>query len=159
MPQHGYNDCVPHSIVTDLITQHPELVRWSIGVAVFLFACFAVARMRTRRDTPESREKARRERLNLTGRITACTVIDAHEAPATRPDGFPAQLVVYRYDVAGVSYEASQDVTALRQYVDLHTCRIGLPASVKYDSANPANSIVICEQWNGLRNAPAKLEL
>jgi len=78
-------------------------------------------------------------------------VIDAHEVPATRPNGFPAQLVVYRYEVAGVSYEASQDVTSLRHYVDLHTCRIGLPASVKYDPGNPANSIVIAEAWSGLR--------
>jgi len=25
------------------------------------------------------------------------------------------------------------------------------PASVKYDPRNPANSIVLCEQWSGLR--------
>jgi len=85
------------------------------------------------------------------GRITDGTVIDAHEAPPAQSGAFPAQLVVYRYDVAGVSYEASQDVTRLRHYVDLHTCRIGLPVSVKYDAANPANSIVIAEGWSGLR--------
>ena len=46
-------------------------------------------------------------------------------------------LLVYNYDVAGVTYEASQDVTHLRQFIDLYSCRLGLPASVKYDPHNP----------------------
>jgi hypothetical protein len=60
-------------------------------------------------------------------------------------------LVIYTYDVSGVTYEASQDVTNLRHVVDLHACRIGLPASVKYDPQNPGNSIVVGEGWTGLR--------
>jgi hypothetical protein len=51
-----------------------------------------------------------------------------------------------------VSYEASQDVTHLRHMVDLHTCRVGLPASIKYDPTNPGNSIVVAETWSGLRH-------
>ena len=46
-------------------------------------------------------------------------------------------LLVYSYDVAGVTYEASQDVTHLRQFIDLYSCRLGLPASVRYDPHNP----------------------
>jgi hypothetical protein len=53
--------------------------------------------------------------------------------------------------VAGVSYEASQDVTYLRQWLNLHSCRLGLPTSVKYDARNPGNSMVIAEGWVGLR--------
>ena len=83
------------------------------------------------------------------GRITDGTVLDVHEAPGEHC--VTQQLLVYRYDVAGVSYEASQDVTHLRHLVDLHSCRIGLPASVKYDAQNPGNSIVIAEGWTGLR--------
>ena len=60
-------------------------------------------------------------------------------------------VLIYTYDVAGVSYEASQDVTHLRQHIDMHTCRIGLPASIRYDPQNPGNSIVIAEGWSGLR--------
>ena len=60
-------------------------------------------------------------------------------------------LLVYNYDVAGVTYEASQDVTHLRQFIDLYSCRLGLPASVKYDPHNPGDSIVISETWSGLR--------
>jgi len=144
-----YNECTEHSALSEILLQN-HLWIWLAGAAasLLLLGTFLSRRKST---TLESIEKLRRTKLNVIGRITDGTVIDAHEAPATRPDGFPAQLVVYRYDVAGVSYEASQDVTSLRHYVDLHTCRIGLPASVKYDSGNPANSIVIAENWSGLR--------
>jgi len=105
--------------------------------------------MRRRRKTPEQRERERRQRIRTIGRITDGTVMDVHELVENgRPE---AQLLIYHYDVAGVSYEASQDVTYLRQFVDLHSCRLGLPASVKYDPQNPGNSIVIAEGWSGLR--------
>ncbi len=104
--------------------------------------------MRANKKTPEDRERMRRERINNFGRITDGTVLDAQEM---KVDSKPAQLVIYQYDVGGVSYEASQDITSLRQWVDMHTCRIGLPTSVKYDPQNPGNSIVIAEGWIGLR--------
>jgi hypothetical protein len=103
-----------------------------------------------RRKTPQQIEQERRARINTTGRITDGTVIDAQEL---QQDGKAAQFLIYQYDVGGVAYEASQDVTYLRQFVDLHSCRIGLPASVKYDPANPGNSIVITEEWSGLRKS------
>jgi hypothetical protein len=104
--------------------------------------------VRSRRKTPEQLERERRLRISSSGRITDGTVIDAQEVPN---GGKPAQFLIYQYDVGGVGYEASQDVTYLRQFVDLHSCRIGLPASVKYDPTNPGNSIVITEEWSGLR--------
>ena len=105
--------------------------------------------LRGQRKTPQQIEQARRQRINTTGRITDGTVLDVHEIT---PNGHgPMQLLIYSYDVGGVSYEASQDITQLRQFVDLHTCRIGLPASVKYDPHNPGNSIVAAEGWIGLR--------
>ncbi len=52
--------------------------------------------------------------------------------PTTR-----VQMVIYTYDVAGVQYECSQDVTHLRQFLDLHSCRIGVATSVKYDPQPP----------------------
>src|ERR1035438_8335018 len=33
----------------------------------------------------------------------------------------------------------------------LHSCRLGLPTSVKYDPHNPGNSLVVSESWMGLR--------
>lgn len=118
------------------------------AVALLLLAGVALWR-RSRRKTPQQLERERRLRLNAMGRITDGTVLDVHEE--RRPRGPIQQLLIYRYDVAGVSYEASQDVTYLRHLLDLHSCRIGLPASVKYDAQNPGNSIVIAEGWTGLR--------
>ena len=108
----------------------------------------AVGLLRGKKKTPEERERERRTNISSIGRITDGTVIDASEVEI---EGQPAQLVIYQYDVGGVSYEASQDVTLLRHLVDLHNCRTGLPASVKYDPYNPGNSIVIAEGWTGLR--------
>ena len=105
--------------------------------------------LRRGRKTPDQLERERRLRLNAMGRITDGTVLDVHEGRGE--SGRMQQLLIYRYDVAGVSYEASQDVARLRHLVDLHSCRIGLPASVKYDAQNPGNSIVIAEGWTGLR--------
>jgi hypothetical protein len=106
--------------------------------------------IRSHRKTPEQRERERRAWLTSAGRITDGTVSDVQEIGA---NGHGAvQLLIYSYDVAGVSYEASQDVTHLRQFIDLHSCRLGLPASIKYDPHNPGNSIVISENWTGLRS-------
>lgn len=94
-------------------------------------------------------ERERRDWLNKIGRITDGTVIDVQEIT---PNGHPAAtMLIFQYDVGGVSYEASQDVTHLRQWINLHSCRLGLPTSVRYDPQNPGNSIVVSEKWMGLR--------
>jgi len=76
-------------------------------------------------------------------------VLDVQEVDSDT--GHSTQMVHYTYDVAGVQYECSQDVTHLRQHLDLHTCRIGVATSVKYDARHPGNSIVAAESWCGLR--------
>lgn len=118
----------------------------SIAVVAVGFALIT----RKSRKSPGQKERERRERISLGGRITDGTVINVHEVEAAG-DHSEAQLIVYQYDVAGVSYECSQDVTWLRHLVDLHSCRLGVPASVKYDPQNPGNSIVVAENWSGLR--------
>jgi hypothetical protein len=116
------------------------------GAATALVVAWYV--LRKRKDMEEL-ERERRLRINSAGRITDGTVLDVSEiAEEEKP---AIQLLIYNYDVAGVDYHCSQDITHLRHFVDLHTCKIGLPASVKYDPQNPGNSIVICETWSGLR--------
>jgi len=115
-----------------------------IGVA---FAGYALLRRKPK--TADEIERDRRQWLNTIGRITDGTVIDVQEI--VPEGGSAATMLIYQYDVAGVSYEASQDVTYLRQWINLHSCRLGLPTSVKYDSRNPGNSMVIAEGWVGLR--------
>ena len=116
----------------------------TIGVAA---ASYALLRRKSK--NANDVELERRTWLNTVGRITDGTVIDVQEI--TMDTSRPATMLIYQYDVAGVSYEASQDVTYLRQWINLHPCRLGLPTSVKYDSRNPGNSMVIAEGWMGLR--------
>ena len=102
-----------------------------------------------KKKSPVEIERERREWLNQVGRITDGTVIDVQEvAPNGNP---PSTMLIFQYDVGGVSYEASQDITHLRQWINLHSCRLGLPTSVRYDPHNPGNSIVASEKWIGLR--------
>lgn len=114
----------------------------AVGVAVWQW-------VRAHRTTPEQRERARRQRLAQIGRICDGTVLDVQEIGANGRG--LSQLLIYTYDVGGVSYEASQDITSLRQLIDIHSCKLGLPSSVKYDPHNPGNSIVIAEAWTGIR--------
>jgi len=110
--------------------------------------------LRRKPKTPEELERERREWLDRVGRITDGTVIDVQEMTVNgskKSTPRSATLLIYHYDVAGVSYEASQDVTYLRQWINLHSCRLGLPTSVRFDPQNPGNSIVVSEKWMGLR--------
>lgn len=106
--------------------------------------------VRSHRKTAEQIERERRQRLSQQGRICDGTVIDVQEL-ASNGDG-PSQYLIYTYEIGGVAYEASQDITHLRQYIDIHSCKLGLPTSIKYDPANPHDSIVIAEEWTGLRS-------
>jgi hypothetical protein len=116
-------------------------------VAVGLLAY--LSRTRTRK-TADDLEQERRQFIDRVGRITDGTVIDVQEMAAEQKRR-SAILLIYNYDVAGVSYECSQDVTYLRHWINLHSCRLGLHTSVKYDPVNPGNSLVVSESWMGLR--------
>ncbi len=118
-----------------------------LGTSGVVLAAYLLLRRKPK--TAEELERKRREWLDHIGRITDGTVIDVQEI---QPNGRkPATMLIFQYDVAGVSYEASQDVTYLRQLINLHSCRLGLPTSVRYDPQNPGNSIVVSERWMGLR--------
>ncbi len=100
-----------------------------------------------RRATPEKREQRRRLHIHATGRLGDALVTETEE-----------NLLYYSYSIRGVQYTASQDVSALRGAVNWNGSRlpedlsrlIG-PCSMKYVSNNPANSILLCEEWSGLR--------
>ncbi len=119
----------------------------ALGAIGLALAGYALLRRKPK--GPNEIELERRTWLNTVGRITDGTVIDVQEIAADTLR--PSTMLIYQYDVAGVSYEASQDVTYLRQWINLHSCRLGQPTSVKYDSRNPGNSMVIAEGWMGLR--------
>ena len=140
-------------LTTVKVMNHLRLYSFVVGSATV--AAVGVSYwVRSRRKSPDQREQERRLRLSRSGRITDGTIIDVNEMPT---EGEPIQLLNYQYDVAGVSYECSQDVTNLREFIDLHSCRLGLPASIKYDPHNPGNSILISEEWSGVRKAPISM--
>jgi hypothetical protein len=115
---------------------------------VTLLGAYALLRRKPR--SADDLERERRSWLEGTGRITDGTVIDVQEL-AGEEKRRAATMLIYKYDVAGVSYECSQDVTYLRHWINLHSCRLGLHTSVKYDPQNPGNSLVVSENWMGLR--------
>jgi hypothetical protein len=122
---------------------------YTLALGAVSLAVAGYAMLRRKSKTSDEVERERRTWLSQTGRLTDGTVIDVQEIT---PNGHrAATMLIYQYDVAGVSYEASQDVTYLRQWINLHSCRLGLPTSVKYDPHNPGNSLVIAEGWMGLR--------
>jgi hypothetical protein len=93
-----------------------------------------------RHTTPEKREKRRRLRLHKTGRLGDALVNEVGE-----------NLLYYAYSLRGVQYTASQDVTALRDRLPDDLSRLIGPSGMKYDTNNPGNSILLCEEWSGLR--------
>jgi hypothetical protein len=96
--------------------------------------------LRMVRAHPEKRERKRRLELHLHGRLGDALITGAAEG-----------LLYYAYSVGGVQYEASQDVSELRDRLPAEPERLIGPASLKYAPRNPANSILICEEWSGLR--------
>lgn len=101
---------------------------YTLSVAAIGLAFAGYALLRRKPKTPEDIEHERRVWLNTVGRITDGTVIDVQELESN--GNRAATMLIYQYDVAGVSYEASQDVTYLRQWINLHSCRLGVPTSV-----------------------------
>ncbi len=121
----------------------------ALGLGIFFW-------LRSRRLTPEQREAARRCWLSASGRIIDGRVLEVCEL--ARRDATPLHLLIYNYDVGGVGYECSQDVTSLNGVVDLEDCRMGLVASIKYDPRDPGNSILVAEDWSGLRRRQTAAE-
>jgi len=121
------------------------LINWSvpIGSAATVIGLAAIAFfLLRRRVSPDEAERLRRLDVGAHGRLLEGMVTDVHE-----------NTVYFTYSVRGVEYQAAQDLSRLLDRVPgkMHTL-IG-PITLKYIANNPANSVVLCEQWSGLRNA------
>jgi hypothetical protein len=111
------------------------------GLALVAAGVYLLVRWRRK---PKDKEKRRRLMVNQLGRIGDATITDIE-----------GDTLFYTYSVSGVTYTASQDVAALRgQMPDNVENLVGGVASLKYAPQNPANSILICEEWSGLRSGP-----
>jgi hypothetical protein len=110
------------------------------SILVVLLGLMGYRAWQSSRVSPEERERRRRSLLVARGKMGDAQVLDIRD-----------EVLVYSYGVRGVEYTASQDISHLRDYLppDYHTS-IG-PVVVRYDPRNPANSIVLAEDWSGLR--------
>jgi len=125
---------------------------WETASALVLAAsaaCCAVWWFRRRRPTPEEIERARRMKLALTGRLVDGMLLDVRTLSVGEDRALT--MLEYSYRIGGVEYECSQDVTQMGDIVDPAEVRAGFPCSVRYLPGSPQNSIVVAEEWSGLR--------
>jgi hypothetical protein len=134
----------------------PLEVGFAVGASLVLIggAAFAYFKLR-RKKGPGEIERLRRLSVGQSGRITTGEVIGLIE-----PEGkSTALLLVYRYDVAGVTYEVTQDVSSMPTVAARAPRLVGRGISVKYDMKHPTNSIAACEVWSGISGVnPGELE-
>jgi hypothetical protein len=121
-----------------------------VGVAVAALGGATVYYGLRKKESPEELERRRREHLNTVGRIIDGTVLDMRDVEL---HGQTARHVFYQYEIAGVTYECSQDVSVLAAQIEGATSTPGMPTSVRYDQRNPTNSMVVSEGWTGLHLA------
>jgi hypothetical protein len=142
-----------------------KLVLALAGAAIVAVAMIVYAFIRPE-EAPEDAERKRRLHLNQIGRIAEGQVVElAEHAPELReapkklfgsrarpvPDSRPRQLVTYSYAISGVTYHTAQDITGLEGQIRFERLVAGQPASVKYDPSNPSDSILVADDWSGLR--------
>ena len=115
----------------------------SVTIALLGVGFYFLSRMRR---NPKDKEKRRRLQVNEQGRLGDATITEVQE-----------NTIFYEYSVRRVLYTASQDVAQLRYQTPCDLERLIGPVTLKYSPQNPANSILLCEEWSGLRGvAPAK---
>jgi len=112
-----------------------------IALALLLIAAGIWLFLNSRQTTAE-RERKRRITINQIGRMGDATIIDVRDC-----------ILFYSYEVRGVAYTTSQDASDFKDLLPSETATLIGPTAMKYSPKNPANSILICEEWSGLRPA------
>jgi hypothetical protein len=125
---------------------------WEIAAGLVSLAVLGTAGgwlLLRKRLTAEELERARRQFLVQSGRLVDGMLLDVCDVEAE--DGRTLTMLLYSYRIAGVDYECSQDITGMRDVVDGTQVRPGFPCTARYQPGNPQNSIVVAEEWSGLR--------
>lgn len=127
-------------LVSNLLLQWDSRVTLAaLAVAAGLASGLAVRKLLRLRSTPAERERKRRLAVNSKGRLCDTTIVEVRDS-----------TLYYSYVIARVNYMASQDLS-LRDLLPADLGTLIGPASLKYLPRNPANSIVVCENWSGVR--------
>ena len=125
---------------------------WEIGAGIataIVAAATAAWLVLRKRPSADEVEQARRKFLVQSGRLVDGMLLDVYAVDAK--DGRTLTMLLFSYRIAGVDYECSQDITAMRDVVNASEVRAGFPCTVRYQPGNPYNSIVVGEGWTGLR--------
>jgi len=128
----------------------PELQLTAAAVGFTVTVVAGVWLWVRQRPTANELERRRRAMLVTFGRLVDGQLLDSFEI--TSVDGETRQMLLYTYEIAGVSYECSQDITTLAELLDADGVKVGMPCSIRYQPGSPENSILIAEGWSGLRN-------
>lgn len=126
----------------------------ALALAASATACI-VWWVRRKRPSAEEIECARRLNLSLSGRLVDGMLLDVRALPID--EGRTLTMLEYSYRIGGVEYECSQDITTMPDIVNPSEVRLGFPCSVRYMPGSPQNSIVVSEQWSGLRATLPKI--
>jgi hypothetical protein len=130
---------------------------WQIVLGAALVAALVLGLwlLLRKRPTPEEMERARRQFLAHSGRLVDGMLLDICEVEtpgkSKNDPGRTLTMLVYSYRIGGVDYESSQDITGMLEVVNAEEVRAGFPCSARYQPGNPQNSIVVAEEWSGLR--------
>jgi len=129
-------------------TARPETIGIAVAAAGILIAAvvYGFERRLRRRPSPDELERRRRDTLHRKGKMGDGEIVDVE---------MESSSIIYSYSVAGVIYTASQDLHALMTWLPPDVMTMVGPVSVKFDPRNPANSMVLCEDWSGLRSRSA----
>jgi len=122
-----------------------DLAWAAIGIAAALFLGLILWKILRRRVPPEEMERRRRLAVSRRGKLGDGEVTEIDHA-----------TVFYSYSVSGVRYTAAQDLfTAEELLPEDRMSAIG-PVLIKFDPRNPANSVVISEEWSGFQRGDRK---
>ncbi len=139
--------------MTHLIARDWEIVAGFTAIAAL--SAIALWLALRKRPTAEELERARRTFLVQSGRLVDGMLLDVCEVNvpghAKGDQGRTLTMLIFSYRIGGVDYECSQDVTDMRDVVDAAQVRAGFPCTVRYQPGNPQNSIVVAEEWTGMR--------
>jgi len=126
------------------LTSNPEMIIALAALVLLVAAGVAAQWFLRKRPAPEELERRRRGTVQQNGKMGDGEITDVQ-----------GTSIVYSYLVAGISYATSQETTGLEAALPVDPVAMIGPVLVKFDPRNPANSIVVCEEWSGLRGSPS----
>ena len=148
----GRSVLVPTEIMVQIPVREWQIAGVAAGVVLAAGAAFWL--LHRKQPTADELEQQRREALLSYGRIVDGMLLDGFQVTAEDKTGASTvrDMLLYQYEISGVTYECSQDITPLAHILDPARIKVGMPCSIRYQPGIPENSILVAERWSGLRD-------